>query len=682
MSWRRWAALGLAVGCCAVAPTGATAAEPVTPTTATFTPTTDWGSGFTGRVVIHNGATAPISSWRLEFDLPAGELLTTAWGALIARSDQHVVLTPVAYTKTIPAGRSITVGFQGTASAPFAAPTDCRFNGQPCAGLPASVTAASGSAAVLPTVPIALAAPAVTASSATLTWNAASDPLGVTSYDVYRDGSKVATATSTTVAVTGLHPNRSYRLSVRAVDAAGRVSALSAPITIRTPAPGPTLDGALRASYATVNDWGSGYVGSVVIRNTSISPVSGWQLALDLPEGTTIDSAWNADLTRAGGRATLTPAFWTRTIAPGGSVYVGLQGTASGPFPGPALCTLDGRACTTSASTPIGSAPSSSSATTASTVPAHGRGSGATRPSFAPYVDMTLTPPFPFATAIATAGTTHATLAFVVSGAACQATWGGVTALDDASITGAVSALRAAGGGAIVSFGGQAGHELADTCTSVGALAAQYQSVVDLYGVRDLDFDVEGADADDDATLTRRARAIALLQSTGRAAGKPVHVSFTLPVTPHGLSASGLGVLRNAVANGVDVGTVNVMAMDYYDSSLDVDGHMGDLAIAAATATRHQLHRLYPRRRAAALWRTLGVTAMLGVNDDPREVFTTADAAKLTAFARARHLGRLSLWSANRDAPCAQAQTTADNRCSGVSDPAWAFATAFGRFAR
>ncbi|MDO8212488.1 hypothetical protein [Conexibacter sp. CPCC 206217] len=150
-------------------------------------------------------------------------------------------------------------------------------------------------------------------------------------------------------------------------------------------------------------------------------------------------------------------------------------------------------------------------------------------------------------------------------------------------------------------------------------------------------------------------------------------VSFTLPVMPYGLTPDGLGVLRSAIANGV----VNVMAMDYFDPSLDVAGHMGDLAIEAATSTHDQLAALYPYRTDAQLWAMVGVTPMLGINDNPAEIFTIADARKLADFAARKGLGRLATWSANRDAPCPTPTTVTGNTCSGVVGAPWAFANAF-----
>lgn len=75
----------------------------------------------------------------------------------------------------------------------------------------------------------------VTATGATLTWQASTDNVGVTGYTV-RDGSgaAIATATGTTVTLTGLTPKTSYTVSVVARDAAGNVSQASPTVTFTT----------------------------------------------------------------------------------------------------------------------------------------------------------------------------------------------------------------------------------------------------------------------------------------------------------------------------------------------------------------------------------------------------------------------------------------------------------------
>jgi hypothetical protein len=54
----------------------------------------------------------------------------------------------------------------------------------------------------------------------------------------------------------------------------------------------------------------------------------------------------------------------------------------------------------------------------------------------------------------------------------------------------------------------------------------------------------------------------------------------------------------------------------------------------------------------------------------------------LVAFASGRHLGRLAMWSLNRDVACPdRPHLYADPSCSSIAQPAYAFATALDRYA-
>jgi chitodextrinase len=75
-----------------------------------------------------------------------------------------------------------------------------------------------------PASPTGLAASSVTQTGLTLTWNASTDNVGVTGYDVYRDGTKMATVTSTSSAQSGLACGTSHSFGVVARDAAGNAS--------------------------------------------------------------------------------------------------------------------------------------------------------------------------------------------------------------------------------------------------------------------------------------------------------------------------------------------------------------------------------------------------------------------------------------------------------------------------
>jgi endoglucanase len=71
-------------------------------------------------------------------------------------------------------------------------------------------------------------------SSVSLAWNASTDNVGVSGYEVLRGGSVVATASGTSHTDSGLASSTSYTYTVRAFDAAGNRSAASAPVTVQT----------------------------------------------------------------------------------------------------------------------------------------------------------------------------------------------------------------------------------------------------------------------------------------------------------------------------------------------------------------------------------------------------------------------------------------------------------------
>jgi hypothetical protein len=98
-----------------------------------------------------------------------------------------------------------------------------------------------------PTAPASLTKTAASASSVSLSWPAATDNIGVTGYDILRDGS-LATSVGgniTSGIVTGLTPLTKYHFTVAAKDSAGNVSVPSPEVVATTPAD-PTL---IPASY-------------------------------------------------------------------------------------------------------------------------------------------------------------------------------------------------------------------------------------------------------------------------------------------------------------------------------------------------------------------------------------------------------------------------------------------------
>lgn len=309
-----------------------------------------------------------------------------------------------------------------------------------------------------------------------------------------------------------------------------------------------------------------------------------------------------------------------------------------------------------------------------------------------PYVDVTLTPTFQFQDPAANPARTVA-LAFVVAdpGDDCTPSWGTYYSLDEAGsdleLDRRIEQLRSAGGDVMVSFGGQANDELAVACTDTRDLTSAYRDVVERYDLSVIDLDIEGAAIADQAANARRAEALAALQRERDSDDSPLDVWLTLPVAPSGLTSEALDLVRTTLAGGVELTGVNVMTMNYGGSRPDSQS-MIRATEQALRATAGQVQALYEEAGIslsdAGAWSRIGATPMVGQNDVEGEVFTLADAEELTAFARNNGVGRVSLWSLNRDTGCSASFADVavhSNTCSGVEQESLAFVDVFSGLA-
>ncbi|MER7753872.1 carbohydrate binding domain-containing protein [Kitasatospora sp. NPDC097643] len=286
----------------------------------------------------------------------------------------------------------------------------------------------------------------------------------------------------------------------------------------------------------------------------------------------------------------------------------------------------------------------------------------------APYIDMGAWPT-PSLPDMARAGNLKAYTMGFVTGVGCKASWFNAYDPRTGWAKEQIDALRAGGGDVKLSFGGASGTELAAACTTVDSLFAEYDAVVKAYNLRYVDFDIEGAAIADTAANDRRSAALARLQQ----AHPGLRVSFTLPVLPEGLTTEGVAIVKSARDAGVDVDLVNIMAMDYYRTGTDY----GNAAVQAAQALFGQLKALYPAKPDARLWAMVGVTPMIGENDD-HQIYNQAAAQQLVTFARQNHLGLLAFWDATRDA---NACTGALFKCTNIPQQPYEFAKIFAQYA-
>ncbi|MFJ3931685.1 glycosyl hydrolase family 18 protein [Streptomyces sp. NPDC090029] len=202
----------------------ASPAEAATSATATYTKTSDWGSGFGGSWTVKNTGTTTINTWTVEWDFPSGTKVTSAWDATVTNSANHWTAKNVGWNGTLAPGASVSFGFNGSGSGD---PSNCKLNGASCDG--GSVPGDNP-----PSAPGTPTASDITNTSVKLSWSAATDDNGVKNYDVLRDGAKVATVTGTSYTNTGLTAGTDYSYAIQARDTADQTGPASGSVAVRT----------------------------------------------------------------------------------------------------------------------------------------------------------------------------------------------------------------------------------------------------------------------------------------------------------------------------------------------------------------------------------------------------------------------------------------------------------------
>ncbi|RBP14279.1 chitodextrinase [Roseiarcus fermentans] len=543
----------------------------------------------------------------------------------------------------------------------------------------------------VPSAPGGLKDSSTSSAATTLSWTAVAPPSGetITDYVVYENGKVLGTTTTTSFAVSGLTASTSYAFTVAAQDAAG-TSAQSSALSVKTTAAASIPIWSATAVYTQgmeAQENNIVYAANWWTQDQDPAKNSGasgggepWTIIGAAPGSTTGGAPTvPAGLAAAYTTSNSTTLSWNAAAAPIGQAVTGYDIYENGKEVATTTSTrgtVTGLAASTaytfsvSAVDADGASPTSSAVSVTTAAAAAG---GAASVVFAPYIDMGLTQDENLVAIAQASGIKTFTLAFIQSSGQNQIGWGGTGTIagdklaDGSTILQQVQNLRAIGGNVIISFGGSAGTDPAVAATSASALQAEYQSVINRYGVTSLDFDVEGAAIANTASIHLRDQALLGLE----AANPGLQISFTIPVLPTGPDSNGQAFLQDVKNDGVDPNVVNIMTMDY-GSAVDNGGAMGQDAIDAVQATAALIKSL-------GLKATIGVTPMIGVNDVSSEVFTLADAQLLSNYASGAgsDIGRLSMWSVARDNGSGAGATWASPTASGLAQSAYQFSSIF-----
>ena len=179
-------------------------------------------------------------------------------------------------------------------------------------GLSTAASATTPADTTAPSTPTGLTATPASTTQVNLSWTASTDNVGVTGYQIFRDGTLLTTVSTTSYSNSGLTPNTTYQYQVKAVDAAGNQSGLSTAASATTPGPdaiAPSVT--LTAPVVPVGSSSVTVAGSVTVSATASDNIGvlGVQFLLDnvlLVDDTTspYSTSWNTT-TASNGQHTL-----------------------------------------------------------------------------------------------------------------------------------------------------------------------------------------------------------------------------------------------------------------------------------------------------------------------------------------------------------------------------------------
>ena len=287
-------------------------------------------------------------------------------------------------------------------------------------------------------------------------------------------------------------------------------------------------------------------------------------------------------------------------------------------------------------------------------------------------------------------GAKYLTMAFLQTAqtGSCEILWNGDPTKPVARSTfGAdIAKIRARGGDVIPSFGGfsadDTATEIADSCSSVDKIAAAYEKVVTTYDVTRLDMDVEDNSLTNLAGIDRRNKAIHQVEQWAR------RTRAHRPVRLHDPDRPGRARANRHRRPG-QRGRQRRPRRHRQHHDVRLLRRSG-----ARNGRRHEDRRREPGRHAALavsasfdrtqLWRMVGITEMIGIDDygsggetGPLEIFSLADAQNITRVGDEQEHRRvvvLGTWPRQRGLPRRRPAATtarASRRRSGNSPTSW-----------
>ncbi|MFB9203873.1 fibronectin type III domain-containing protein [Nonomuraea spiralis] len=461
-----------------------------------------------------------------------------------------------------------------------------------------------------PSVPGNLRSTNVTSTSASLAWDASTDNVGVTGYNVYRGGTQVGTATGTTYTDNGLTASTTYAYTVRARDAAGNLSGVSNTLSVTTPG-------------------GNGAPGQPGTVTTTVTDTS-------------IALSWGASSGTVTGYRVYEGATQKAEVT-------GTSTTISG------LSVCQSHTYTVKAYNSVGESAGRDVSATTTGCPTGGKMPGA------PYLYTGWGDPPSPTTVMNATGIKSFTMAFILASNGCNPAWDGQRPLSGGQDAQAISAIKAAGGSVQVSFGGWQGNKLGPNCSTPELFAGAVQKVINAVGPAVVDFDIENTDEFENLTVQDRIlNALKIVKS----ANPNVKIAVTFGTATTGPTYYGTRLINRAKELAVPIDNYTIMPFDFGGGA-----NMYQNTVNAAEGLKNALKTAQGWTDAQA-YAHMGISGMNGLSDQ-QELTNQSTWTQIRDYANSHGLTRLAFWSVNRDRPC-PGGGVAEN-CSGIAQENWEF---------
>ena len=307
-----------------------------------------------------------------------------------------------------------------------------------------------------------------------------------------------------------------------------------------------------------------------------------------------------------------------------------------------------------------------SAAVSATTTGCTGGGTGAM--AAAPYLYPGWGDPPAPSTVMNATGVKWFTIAFMLSGGGCTPAWDGNGPLTGGAHANTIAAIRAAGGDVIPSFGGWSGNKLGPNCSSASALAGAYQQVINAYGLKAIDIDIENTDEfENEAVQDRILGALKIVKQNNPS----IKTIVTIGTSTTGPTWWGTRLINQAAALGANVDVFTIMPFDFGGGA-----NMYQNTVNAAEGLKNALKTAFGWSDATA-YAHMGISGMNGLSDQ-QELTSPAIWTQIRDWAKARGLARFTFWAVNRDRSCPNGGVVSN--CSGIAQNTWEFTSITAKY--